>query len=505
MNYTRSPRGRHLDVDLANINLIRGNRRVLRNVRWRIRTGQHWLLQGANGAGKTQLLKLIAGDIWPQPSRTARRVYRLRGEASDEPLGVKERIAYLGAERQDRYEHYRWNHRVASIVGTGIDGSDIPLRRLRHGERSRVARSLRRLGIAQLARRKFLTLSQGERRLVLLARALVSRPALLLLDEPLNGLDPVNRDRVLAALATLRRSSLPWIYATHRIEEAPRGVTHRACLLGGRLSTRRWHAPSVARSREPQSRRRSLLRQRMRPREGERELLLALQNAAVWREGVAVLRGISLQIRRGDCWVIHGANGSGKSTLLGTLYGDHGVSSVGTLWRQGQGAGVPLQDFQRRVGRVSPELQAALPRMQAALDCVVAARRGAFRLDGESLPTERRTAREALRQVGAARLAERLYGELSYGQARRVLFARAGVAHPDIVLLDEPYTGLDAPTRVRLRALVDNVANMKRSIVIATHHRDDWPSRATHELELAAGRIRYCGLARRRTPPGASR
>ena len=243
----------------------------------------------------------------------------------------------------------------------------------------------------------------------------------------------------------------------------------------------------------------------MRPLEGERELLLALQNAAVWRDGVAVLRGISLQIRRGDCWVIHGANGSGKSTLLGTLYGDHCVSSVGTLWRQGQGAGVPLQDFQRRVGRVSPELQAALPRMQAALDCVVAARRGAFRLDGESLPTERRTAREALRQVGAARLAERLYGELSYGQARRVLFARAGVAHPDIVLLDEPYTGLDAPTRVRLRALVDNVANMKRSIVIATHHRDDWPSRATHELELAAGRIRYCGLARRRTPPGASR
>jgi molybdate transport system ATP-binding protein len=505
MNYTRSPRGRHLDVDLAHINLIRGNRRVLRDVSWRIRAGQHWLLQGANGAGKTQLLKLIAGDIWPQPSRVARRVYRLRGEASDEPLGVKERIAYLGAERQDRYEHYRWNHRVAVIVGTGIDGSDIPLRRLRDGERLRVARTLRRLGIEPLARRKFLTLSQGERRLVLLARALVSQPALLLLDEPLNGLDAVNRERVLAALATLRRSSLPWIYATHRIEEAPRGVTHRARLLGGRLSTRRAPAPPKARGRKPPPRRGSLPRQAIGRQEGDRELLLSLRNAAVWRDGAAVLRGISLQVHRGDCWIIHGANGSGKSTLLGTLHGDHGVASVGSAWRQGQAEGTPLHEFQQRVGRVSPELQAALPRMQTALDCVVAARRGAFRLDRASLPAERRAALEALRQVGAARFAKRAYGELSYGQARRVLFARAAATHPDIVLLDEPYTGLDAPTRVRLRALVDNLANMKRTIVIATHHPDDWPSRATHELELAAGRIRYCGPARRRAPPRALR
>jgi len=509
MNDTRRARGRHLDVDLAHINLVRGSRQVLRDVSWRIRTGQHWLLQGANGAGKTQLLKLIAGDIWPQPSRIVRRVYRLRGEASDEPLGVKERIAYLGAERQDRYEHYRWNHRVASIVGTGIDGSDVPLRRLDRGEQARVARTLDRLGIAALARRHFLTLSQGERRLVLLARALASRPALLLLDEPLNGLDPVNRERVLAALATLRRCSLPWIYATHRTEEAPPGVTHRARLLRGRLSTRRAPAPAPApvapRRRKHSPRRRSLPRPRSRAGDAAPELLLSLRNAAVWRDGVAVLRGISLQIHRGDCWVIHGANGSGKSTLLGTLHGDHGVASVGMAWRQGQGDGVPLQEFQQRVGRVSPELQAALPRQQTAIDCVVAARRGAFRLDGGSRPTERRAALEALRRVGATGLARRSLGELSYGQARRVLFARAGVTHPDIVLLDEPYTGLDEPTRTRLRALVDNLANMERSVVIATHHRDDWPSRATHELELAAGEIRYCGLVRRRVRRRAPR
>jgi ABC-type molybdenum transport system ATPase subunit/photorepair protein PhrA len=79
-----------------------------------------------------------------------------------------------------------------------------------------------------------------------------------------------------------------------------------------------------------------------------------------------------------------------------------------------------------------------------------------------------------------------------------VLFARALVVRPDIVVLDEPYTGLDASTRTRLRALVDRLCAMGQTIVIATHHMDDWPRRATHELELAGGRVVYCGTVRRR-------
>ena len=502
MNRKRWPRSPYLAVDLAHIGLVRGGRRVLRDLNWRIRPGQHWVLQGANGAGKTQLLKLIAGDVWPQPLPAARRVYRLRGATSDEPMGVKEFIAYLGAERQDRYEHYRWNHRVSAIVGTGtgtgtgIERSDIPQRRLAAAERLRVAGMLRRLGIATLARRRFLTLSQGERRLVLLARALVSRPALLLLDEPLNGLDETNRARVLAALAKLRRTRLPWIYATHRVEEAPAGATHSSRLRSGRLLTGPWRAPAAARTRTirgvPAAR---------GQRQSPRALLLELRNAAVWRGGKAVLRHVSLQIRAGECWVVHGANGSGKSTLLATLHGDHGVASQGSVWWQGHRSGMPLHEFQQRVGRVSPELQTVLPRQHTALDCVVAGQRGAFRLGGATRAAERRAGLAALRRAGALGLAARRFGELSYGQARRVLFARALVTHPDIVLLDEPYTGLDAPTRVRLRALVDNLAGMERIIVIATHHRDDWPRHATHELELAAGRVRYCGPLRQHEPP----
>jgi molybdate transport system ATP-binding protein len=225
--------------------------------------------------------------------------------------------------------------------------------------------------------------------------------------------------------------------------------------------------------------------------------LLELQAASVWRDGVAVLRQLSLRVCAGDCWVVHGANGSGKSTLLAALHGDHGVASPGTILRAGHSPGLPLHEWQRRIGRVSPELQAALPRALTAQECVVGGLRGAIGLDGAPHPAERRAAAAVLRRVGALRQARRAFGELSYGQARRVLFARALAAHPDILLLDEPYTGLDAPTRTRLRALVDRLCVMERTILIATHHRDDWPRRVTHELELRAGRVVYCGLVRR--------
>lgn len=481
--------GRYLTVELSHIDLLRGGHRVLRDLRWRIRPGQRWVLQGANGAGKTQLLKLIAGDVWPKPRAQTRRRYLWRGEFSTEPYGLKDEIAYLGAERQDRYQHYGWNQHVSTIVGTGIQRSDTPLRSLTSAERSQVARILQRLGIHGLARRRFLSLSQGERRLVLLGRALAWRPALLLLDEPLNGLDAPHRIRVLRALNTLSRSRLPWVYASHRMEEIPAAVTHWARLENGRLRTgrcRHRRVPSGV-TRTPAT---------PPPHRSAQPALIALRDASVWREGRAVLRHLTLQIRRGECWVVHGANGGGKSTFLATLQGTHAVASDGSIWRRFVDPGMPLSAFQDRVAAVAPELQAALPRHLTALQCVVAGVRGAYSLDGAVAASERREALRALSAVGARRHASTRFGELSYGQARRVLFARALARQPDIVLLDEPYTGLDSLTRRRLYSLVESWVGQGRTVVMATHHRDDWPRGTRCEIDLVAGCARYCGPLR---------
>jgi molybdate transport system ATP-binding protein len=486
-----------VEVELAGVGLRLDGRAVLRAIDWRIRAGERWVLMGANGAGKTLLLKLLAGDVWPTAGR-GRRVYRWRGERLDEPLGVKEAIAYVGAERQDRYEHYEWDLRVAAVVGTGLTRSDLPQGPLAEPQRAAVRAGLRRLGIEALAGRRFLSLSWGQRRLVLLARALAMRPGLLLLDELLNGLDRDNRERVLRLLHQLSRAARPWVLSTHRLADIPTAATHLCLLERGSI---RWAGTLAA------ARQRGLLAPRpvstdraarAARRAGAAPALIKVRNGWVWLDRRVVLRGLDFVVRRGECWVVHGPNGSGKSTLVRALYGDLGVASQGEVRRRGIEPGVPIAEFKRRVGLVAPELQASHPLHLPVLEVVASGLSASIGLDVEPDAAARRAARTALGRLRIAALAARTLKALSYGQLRRVLFARAWVGRPDILMLDEPYTGLDARTRAALMRAVQRTVSAGATLVLATHHREEWPVAVTHELELDAGGVVYCGGVRRR-------
>jgi molybdate transport system ATP-binding protein len=493
-------------VELRDVRLTLGRRAILRGVNWRIRPAERWILTGENGAGKTLLLKLLAGDVWPTADEGLRR-YRLRGRHFDQPYEIRQEVAYVGAERQDRFEHYEWNQPIEQVIGAGLYRSEILLDPLTDTDRRRIDSLLRRLQLQGLSERRFLTLSYGERRLVLLARALASAPRLLLLDEVFNGLDTAYRARVLGLLTQLSRTPLPWVLATHREEDVPAFATHWCRLQDGRLMTKRLPrlrsrgaAPAVrAPARLAPARRRPAApaaRNAQGTRGTRSVLLVRLQRACVWREGSPALRDVSLALHAGECWVIHGGNGSGKSTLIQTLYGDLGVAVGGMLWRAGVEPGVPIAYFKRRVGLVAPELQAAHPRYLRVDEVVASGLASSIGYDSPR-PANPRRLRHALARVGAASLLRRTLKSLSYGQLRRVLFARALVHEPDILLLDEPYAGLDATQRASLRKLVEGAVATGVTVVLATHHADEWPTGVTHELELAGGRVRYSGAVRR--------
>jgi len=486
---------RYLGVELVHANVRRGGRRVLRDLSWRIRPGERWVLAGGNGAGKTQLLKLIAGSVWPEAAALPPRRY-VRGRREWlTPQEVKEDIAYLGAERQDKYQRYGWDTSVERIVGTGIHRSDIPLESLTPGERRQVLRVLRSLCAVHLAKRPFLSLSYGERRVVLLARALASRPRLLLLDEVLNGLDGENRTRVLRWLAK-RGARLPWVLATHRPADVPPGATRALLLDRGRVvyAGPRRGAPLARWLEAPPGEARS--RRAARAAAPGRRLV-HLRRARVYLDGSRALSDISLTVRAGECWVVHGRNGSGKTTLLRTLYGDHGVAVGGTLERAGVSAGVPLERFKRRVGLVAPHLHADHPRDLTVTEVVQSGRYASVGLNEAPRPADRAAARRSLALLGLTRLARRPLRELSYGQSRRVLFARALVHEPQLLLLDEPFAGVDAPTRGALMERLGSLLAKGTAMVVTTHRLGDWPGCATHELELVGGRARYCGPLRR--------
>jgi molybdate transport system ATP-binding protein len=477
-------------VTLRRVDLDRGERAVLRNVNWRIRSGQRWLLIGGNGAGKTQLLKLLAGSVWPKPTGRELRRYRFNGETFDMPAGVAEEIAYVGAERQDRYEHYEWNFRVHEVVGTGVQRTDIPMRGLEPAEQRRVAALLGRLDISALAERRFLTLSYGERRLVLIARALASRPKLLLLDEVANGLDARNHARFLHWLNGSARSRMPWVFATHRRSDVPESMTHLLELEQGMV--KRSGALRASSARKLLQQEAEVFHSREAPaipRSRSRRVLVALQNADVHVEEAHILTGIDLEVRAGDCWVVHGPNGSGKSTLLRTIYGDHAVASGGRIVRAGIVPGVPLEQFRLRTAYVTAHLQTWHAPKMPVMEVVASGRHASIGLNEPITAKDHQHAEAALRRFGMFALRKRTLAEMSYGQARRILFARAWAREPRLALLDEPFAGLDRRTRADLTRRINQWLADGGSCVIATHHREEWPAHTTHVLELEAGRV----------------
>ena len=498
----------YVEVTLKHLALERAERIVLDDVSWTIRPGQRWVLAGGNGAGKTQLLKIIAGAVWPtagqgkSPSAVANssRRYHWRNETFRSPFEVKDEIGYVGPELQDKYERYGWNHSVEQIVGTGLYRTDIPLNPLSAVDRRKIAALLSRLALAPLASRPFLSLSYGERRLTLLARVLASQPKLLLLDELLGGLDETNQGRALRWLEQTKRSHLPWILATHRLEDVPSSATHALVLEKGRVvyrgvmrsaPLRKWlsntHSPSTTRATHAGAEARS-----------QRRLLVRLTRASVYLDEHRVLEELTFDIHAGDCWVVHGHNGSGKTTLLRTVYGDHGVASGGRIERAGIVPGVPLQEFKRKVGLVAPHLQSDHPQELTVAAVVQSGRHASIGLNDAPDAADRAAAKRSLQFFGLSELAPRTLKELSYGQLRRVLFARAWACRPSLLLLDEPFSGVDSPTRLSLMAHLATLVAAGTAVFMTTHHRSEWPACATHELELSSGRAVYCGPVRSR-------
>jgi molybdate transport system ATP-binding protein len=155
--------------------------------------------------------------------------------------------------------------------------------------------------------------------------------------------------------------------------------------------------------------------------------------------------------------------------------------------RRGQAAGVPLAAWRRRIGWVSPELQGEYLERVTLLELVGSGLRASVGLDRPLATRQRQAARAALRRVGLRCDPGRDASQLSYGQRRLAFLARALVAAPEALLLDEPLTGLDAPTRARLLALLARLAAEGVQLVVAAHHAADLPAAVNRVLTLHAG------------------
>jgi molybdate transport system ATP-binding protein len=210
-------------IRLEGVTVRYGGRIVFRDLDWKVRSGENWMLSGPNGAGKTTLVRLVSGD---HPQAYSNRIFLFgRRRGSGETIWeIRNRIGLVSADLQVRYRRQLIG---LDVVASGFFDSIGLYRRAAKSQYEQASRWMARLCIPHLAEPRFDRMSTGERRMVLLARAMVKKPDLLILDEPCQGLDARHRRcflDVVDRIAACSRTTL--LYITHHGDERPRCISH---------------------------------------------------------------------------------------------------------------------------------------------------------------------------------------------------------------------------------------------------------------------------------------
>lgn len=219
-------------LSLRGVGVVRDGATLLDGIDWTVVEGERWVVLGPNGAGKTTLLSIAAAALFPSHGTVD-----LLGERFGRTdLGeLRTRVGLSSTSLADRVPGHE---RALDVVVTAAHGVVGRWRESYHDDDvARAADLLGRVGMRALGRRRFGTLSEGERKRVLLARALMTDPELLLLDEPAAGLDLGAREALLRLLGRLAMDACapPTVLVTHHVEEVPVGTTHALLLARGRV------------------------------------------------------------------------------------------------------------------------------------------------------------------------------------------------------------------------------------------------------------------------------
>lgn len=212
--------------------LERDGRRILDGITWRVPAGSRWVLFGPNGAGKTSLLMAVLGYVWPTEGRVFLAGHQLGTVNLEE---VRRKVALV-------------SHRLYELVNEDLTGAEVIVTGARShfnlfapptpGEAGSAQRLGERFGLGPLMRKPFRTMSTGERQRVMIARALMASPSLVIFDEPCAGLDLGGRELVMKTINTLQAGggSIATVLTTHHLEEIGPRFTHALILKQGRVA-----------------------------------------------------------------------------------------------------------------------------------------------------------------------------------------------------------------------------------------------------------------------------
>ncbi|GGD63836.1 ABC transporter ATP-binding protein [Paenibacillus nasutitermitis] len=217
-------------IHMQSISLRREERDILSGVDLHMEKGQHWVILGRNGSGKTTLLEMMTGYMFPSTGTVDVLGYRF---GACDVREVRKEIGYIS---QSVIEKLSLSDPVWEIVATGEYAFLRFYQAIDENVRLKAIRLVEEVGLGHMVNQSLGTLSQGERKKILLARSLMSNPKLLIMDEPCAGLDLHEREKLLVDLGRLTDRGLMVVYVTHHLEEIIPLFTHVALLHEGRIT-----------------------------------------------------------------------------------------------------------------------------------------------------------------------------------------------------------------------------------------------------------------------------
>jgi molybdate transport system ATP-binding protein len=453
---------------------------LFQGLSWTVRSGQTWAIVGPTGSGKSTLAQLLLGRIRPKAGHIEWPM--LRAQDDESPLTPADVIEYVPFREESRRFSYR-RHYYQQRFNFIEPGDDLTLDEfLRSGtsaSESQLDAAATALGIQEFRRRSLIQLSNGQMRRARLARAWLSRPMLLMLDDPFVGLDRDGREDLSGLLEELVQQGQAVMLFTVE-ENVPSWVSHTLNLpVRGGVSSPRLVVANAVPSRSPV----------VEP-EPTSEPIVELHKVRVAYGATPIVHDLSWVVRRGERWAVLGPNGSGKSTLLSLLCGDHpqAYSNDIRLFGRRRGSGETIWDIKSRVGLVSPELHLYFTSHLTAWEVVGTGWFDVLVPRPMSAGQIEQT-RRLFSEWGLDKEKDRPFQQLSTGEQRLMLLARACVKSPELLILDEPFQGLDDYRVAQLRDWLDRRLRPTQTMIFVTHRPEELPRCVTRQLVLDRGQV----------------
>ena len=459
--------------------------RMKEPINFRMEKGEHIALLGPNGGGKSLLVDILIGR-WPLLMNEVKYDFTPSVSAlvCDNIKYITFRDSYGDADGNFYYQQ-RWNSQ--DMETTPLVSELLP--QVPDSEWKNNLYGL--FGVEEMLDKHLVLLSSGELRRFQLVKALLSQPRVLILDNPFIGLDASTRTLLRELLERMIRAiSLQVILVLSRVDEIPPFITHVVPVEGLVCGNKIERNAFLCEAKNAEDMKMDVtenLHHLDSMNDCCQEEVIRLNKVTIRYGERTILKDLDWVVHRGEKWALTGDNGSGKSTLLSLVCADNPQSYACDIAMFGRkrGTGESIWEIKKRIGYVSPEIHRAYLKNIPAIDIVASGLHDSVGLYVRPKPEQRSVCEEWLDVFGIKELKDRSFLQLSSGEQRLVLLARAFVKDPDLLILDEPLHGLDTSNRSVVMDVIRLFANREgKTLIMVSHYQEEFPECMTHSLHL---------------------